>query len=53
MKEIKKSLIAEINRLHSEILNSLKMSLEKAIKLGELLTKQKDACSSMGSLPGG
>ncbi len=41
MKEIEKSLIAEINKLHGEILNSLKTSLETAIKIGGLLTKQK------------
>jgi hypothetical protein len=33
--------IGEIRRLHNEILDSLKMSLEKAIRIGELLTEQK------------
>lgn len=42
MNSIEKSRIEEIRRLHTEILNSLKMSLEKAIRIGNLLTKQKE-----------
>ncbi len=42
MKGIEKSLIAEINKLHGEILKSFSTALEKAIRIGELLTKQKE-----------
>lgn len=42
MKGIEKSLIAEINKLHGDILKSFGTALEKAIRIGELLTKQKE-----------
>ena len=42
MHQIEKSRVEEIKRLHSEILNSLKVSLEKGIRIGELLTEQKE-----------
>lgn len=41
MNEIEKSRIQEISNLHQEIIGHLKMSLEKAIRIGELLTEQK------------
>ena len=41
MNEIEKSRITEINTLHSEIGGHLKMTLDKAIRIGELLTEQK------------
>jgi len=40
-KQIEKSRVQEITQLHDEIGGYLKMSLEKAIKIGELLTEQK------------
>ncbi len=43
MQEIEESRIDEMRRLHGDILNSLKMSLEKGIRIGELLAEQKDA----------
>jgi len=42
MKTIEKRLVAEINKLHGKILNSLKMSLGKGIRIGELLAEQKE-----------
>ena len=42
MDEIEKSRIEEINRLHNEIYSSLKMSLQTAIRIGQLLTEQKE-----------
>lgn len=42
MNEIEKSRAEEMRRLHGEILNSLKMSLDKAIRIGELLAEQKE-----------
>lgn len=42
MQKIELNRVDEIKRLHSEILNSLRMSLEKAMKIGELLTEQKE-----------
>jgi hypothetical protein len=42
MNEIEQDRIEEIRRLHNEIFNSLKMSLEKAIRVGQLLTEQKE-----------
>ena len=43
MKEIEKSHVEEVRRLHGEILNSFRLSLEKGIRIGELLTEQKEA----------
>jgi hypothetical protein len=42
MNDIDKSRINEIAALHSEILGNLRQSLTKAIKIGELLSLQKD-----------
>jgi hypothetical protein len=42
MDGIEKNRVGEIQRLHGEILNSLKMSLEKGIRIGELLADQKE-----------
>jgi len=39
--EIEKSRIQEIARLHAEIVGHLRMSLDKAIRIGQLLTEQK------------
>lgn len=39
--KIEKSRIDEIGKLHSEIIGHLKTSLEKAIRIGELLSEQK------------
>lgn len=41
MTDIEKSRISEIVTLHGEVCGLLKMSLEKAIRIGELLTEQK------------
>jgi len=41
MNQIEKSRISKIKTLHGEVKASLKMSLEKAIQIGRLLTKQK------------
>jgi hypothetical protein len=38
----KEDVVVEINKLHSDIIISLKISVEKALKIGELLTKQKE-----------
>ena len=43
MNEIQQSTIQEIVTLHQEIAGHLKMSLEKAIRIGELLTEQKNS----------
>lgn len=43
MTDIQKSTIQEIVSLHNEIAGHLKMSLEKAIKIGGLLTEQKNS----------
>ena len=42
MEEIEKSRIEEIKRLHNEILGFGKLSLENAIRIGQLLTDQKE-----------
>jgi hypothetical protein len=42
MEEIEKSRIEEIKRLHNEILGFVKLSLENAIRIGQLLTDQKE-----------
>lgn len=42
MEEIEKSRIEEIKRLHNEILGFVKLSLENAIRIGQLLTEQKE-----------
>jgi len=42
MKAIQQTEINEITRLHNEIEESLRMSLQKAIRIGELLSKAKD-----------
>jgi len=41
MNELTTNRINEINNLHNEIGGALKMTLEKAIRMGELLTEQK------------
>ena len=41
MNQLEKNQIQEINELHNEIEGYLKKSLEKAIRLGELLIEQK------------
>lgn len=41
MNQIQKSTIEEIVNLHNEIAGHLKISLDKAIRIGELLTEQK------------
>ena len=43
MNQIQQSTIQEIVALHNEIDGHLRMSLEKAIRIGELLTEQKDS----------
>ena len=43
MNNIQKSTIKEIISLHNEISGYLKMSLEKAIRIGELLVEQKES----------
>ena len=43
MNQIQQSTIQEIVTLHQEIAGHLKISLEKAIKIGELLTEQKES----------
>ena len=40
---IEKRRIDEIGQLHNEIIGHLKTSLEKAIRIGELLSEQKDS----------
>lgn len=42
MNEIEKSWIDEIRKLHNEIWSSLKSSLEKAIRIGQILNEQKE-----------
>jgi len=42
MKSIEKSKAVEITKLHNEIAGHLRTSLEKAIKIGELLAEQKE-----------
>ena len=42
MNEVEKSRIEEIRKLHDEILGSFRRSLVKAIRIGELLTKQQE-----------
>ena len=41
MKDLEKSRISEISQLHSEIAGYIKVTLEKAIRIGELLAEQK------------
>ena len=41
MNDIEKSRISEIHELHAEIGGYLRMTLDKAIRIGELLTEQK------------
>lgn len=41
MNEIERSRIEEINHLHAEVETHLKMTVEGAIRIGELLTEQK------------
>ncbi len=43
MNSIEKSKAEEITKLHSEIAGHLRTSLEKAIKIGELLAEQKES----------
>ena len=42
------SKVQEITQLHNEIGGYLKMSLEKAIRIGQLLTEQKDSMEHGG-----
>lgn len=48
MKDIEKSRITEINTLHSEIGGCLRMTLDKAIRVGELLQEQKNSLKHGG-----
>ena len=48
---IEKSRITEINTLHSEIGGYLKMTLDKAIRIGELLQEQKEGLKHGEWLP--
>ncbi len=41
MNELEKSRVVEISKLHSEIAVYIKVTLEKAIRIGELLAEQK------------
>ena len=41
MNQLEKGSTAEIIQLHNEIIGHLKSSLEKAIRIGEILTDQK------------
>jgi len=41
MKEIALNRAEEISKLHNEIHGHLRMSLQKAIRIGKLLTEQK------------
>ncbi|MEX0784678.1 MAG: DUF3102 domain-containing protein [Dehalococcoidia bacterium] len=41
VKTAPKSTVAEIVRLHGEVVDSLRLSLDKAIRIGELLAAQK------------
>ena len=43
MNEIEKSRAQQITKLHGEIIGHLSLSLSKAIKIGELLTEQKES----------
>jgi len=43
MNEIINNRIQEINKLHNEIGGALKITLDKAIRIGELLTEQKES----------
>jgi len=51
MNKIEKSRIQEITQLHSEIGGYLKMTLDKAIRIGELLHGQKAECGHGNWLP--
>lgn len=51
MNEIEKSRVAEIVKLHAEIGGYLKMTLDKAIRIGGLLTEQKAECGHGAWLP--
>ena len=42
MNKIEKNIVEEMKILHSEIMNSLRMSLKKGIRIGELLNEQKE-----------
>ena len=42
---------AEMNQLHDEICGELKMTIAKAIRIGELLVKQKEICGHGNWLP--
>lgn len=45
------SIVAEINRLHGEVGEGLRLTVEKAIRIGELLSEQKDRLSHGEWLP--
>jgi hypothetical protein len=49
--EIEKSRVAEIVKLHAEIGGYLRMTLDKAIRIGELLTEQKTGLKHGAWLP--
>ena len=51
MNQIQNTKIQEIVMLHNEIAGHLKMSLEKAIRIGELLTEQKAGLKHGAWLP--
>jgi hypothetical protein len=51
MNQTQQSTIQEIVTLHQEIAGHLKISLEKAIKIGELLTEQKESLRHGAWLP--
>ena len=51
MNEIEKSRVTEIQQLHAEIGGYLKMTLDKAIRIGELLTAQKTECGHGNWIP--
>src|SRR3974390_2149277 len=42
MNELSETAKSEITRLHSEILEAARTSVDKAIRIGELLTQEKD-----------
>jgi hypothetical protein len=49
-KHVGAALAKEINRLHAELLDAAKISIEKAIRIGKLLTEQKAGVKAEGGL---
>lgn len=49
--QVKSATVAEIKRLHSEILNAARTSLDKAIRIGELLREEKSRLAHGQWLP--